>query len=71
MFGWYSIGLAMAFGAFCGVYVGFGLAFLMCHAPVEPPQHAECGYDVDNSEVQDFTAFDDARAKHLLKQCDL
>ncbi len=73
MFGWSSIGLALAIGAFFGVYAGFGLALVMrvlCKkAQPEPPQPAECGY-VDNRQAQNFTVFDDAVATHLLKQCD-
>jgi hypothetical protein len=50
MFGWPSIGLAMAFGAFFGVYAGFGLALAIqawCkHAQPEPKPYP--GYDIQD-----------------------
>ena len=61
MFGWPSIGLAMAFGAFFGVYAGFGLALLIggwCKAaPLET--------DADLAYYEDETDY--AVSQRLLK----
>jgi hypothetical protein len=51
MFGWSSIGLAMAFGAFFGVYAGFGLALLIhgwCKAAQPEPKPYPGEYDIQD-----------------------
>ena len=49
MFGWYSIGLSLAIGAFLGVYAGFGLALLIqrwCENAQPEPKPYPGEYDV-------------------------
>jgi hypothetical protein len=68
MFDWYSIGVAIALAAFCGVFVGYGLAcFLHDRHPVR--ETAGAAYDACE-EIDDLAIAarrqDDATARRLL-----